>query len=335
MSVGSVTSMNSMSSVQITRARSTDVKSKNIQNEIKDAQQQMQKLSSKEELSVDEKADERKKQQKEITNLNAELERHQKEFLRSQRREMMLAELRKEGQPTEEGKSADKTPTDKINKVGVAEKEIKTTDRNSNTRLSQEETSAVSAVGASEQQKDDQGTVIFKNSDGTVILKGEAKQSENRGIDADKKQTDETQKETKSINDDADKDTGLSQKEIHKMISSDVSAKQTSLKGTVIVRIREGIASLKGEINQDERHGVNTDKKQKELEKLEEKEERARTLSSSVLREENSITNPLENAKVSGIQSKTDNNAVINFSQLSKEDDQEAAQQRFYVSFGN
>ncbi|MDE7207201.1 MAG: hypothetical protein K2N90_08620 [Lachnospiraceae bacterium] len=61
MGVGSVTSRNSMSNVQMARARSADVKSKKIQNEITDIQQQMQKISSKEELSVDEKANERKK----------------------------------------------------------------------------------------------------------------------------------------------------------------------------------------------------------------------------------------------------------------------------------
>ena len=60
MGVGRITSMNSMSGMWRTTKGSADVKSKNIQNEIKDLQQQMQKISSNEKLSVDEKANERK-----------------------------------------------------------------------------------------------------------------------------------------------------------------------------------------------------------------------------------------------------------------------------------
>lgn len=328
MSVGGITSINSMSNMQITRARSTDVKSKSIQNEIKDAQQQMRKLSSNEELSVDEKVNERKVQQKEITSLNAELKRHQEELRSSQRREMMLAKLQEDGKATEEEKTADKT-----SESGNAEKEIKTTDLDRNTKTSQEETSVDSAVGTSAQQSDYQETVILKNSDGTVILKGEVESGKNSGVDADKKQTVEAEKETKPINDDTDKDTdtGLSQKKVHRMISADASAQQMSLRETVTARNEEGIVVLKGEINQDEVRGVDTDKKQQELEKLEEKEERATTVSLSALRVENNAMNPMANIKVSGIQSKTDDNAVINFSQLSNGD----AQQWAYVSFGN
>ncbi|MBD5492830.1 MAG: hypothetical protein HDR12_00215, partial [Lachnospiraceae bacterium] len=51
MGIGSVTSTNSMSSMRTNTAASTDPKIKNIENKIKDAKQQMQKLSSKEELS--------------------------------------------------------------------------------------------------------------------------------------------------------------------------------------------------------------------------------------------------------------------------------------------
>lgn len=336
MGVGSVASMNSMSNVQMTMARSADVKSKRIQNEITGIQQQMQKISSKEELSVDEKANERKKQQKEISSLNTELKRHQEELLKSQKREIMMAELQKNEKPAEEVKSGDKIQTDETNKKGIAEKEIKTIDSDMDSSLSQEGTSAVASVGSSTPQADYREAVIFKNNDGIVILKGEINQDEKRSVDADKKQTDKTKEESiaereiKII----DNDTGLSHKEIHAIISADASAQQTSLQGTVIARIRDGIAVLKGEIKQDERRGVDTDKKQKELEKLEKKEEKARTFPFSVLREENSTMRSATKAKVSGTQIKTDNNALINVSKLSKEDAQ-ASQQRFYVSLGN
>ena len=281
MGVGSVTSVNSMSSILMTRASSPDVKSKKIQDEITDLQQQMQKVSSKEDLSADEKANERKKQQQAISSLNTELKRHQEDILRTQKREMMLAELQKD--------------------EGTA---------------------------------DYQGTVIFKNNDGTVILKEETNQDEERGVDADKKQTEEkkeediAKKETKSIDEDKDenKDTGLSNKEVHGMVSADASAQQVSSQAAAIAKIRSGITVLKGEIKQDERHGINTDKKQAELEKLEKKEERVSEI--------NRAKKPAAKMKVSGIQNKKEDKAIINVSKLSKEEDQ-ASQQRLYVSLGN
>ena len=280
MGVGSVTSANNMSSIHMTRASSADVKSKKIQDEITDLQQQMQKVSSKEDLSADEKANERKKQQQEISSLNTELKRHQEDILRTQKRERMLAELQKD-----------------------------------------------------KETADYQGTVIFKNNDGAVILKEEMNQDEERGVDTDKKQTEEkkeegiAEKETKPIDGDkdVDKDTGLSNKEIHEIVSADASAQQVSNQAAAIAKIKGGITVLKGEIKQDERHGINTDKKQAELEKLEKKEERVSEIYQA--------KKPAANMKVSGIQNKKEDKAIINASKLFEEN--QASQQRVYVSLGN
>ena len=300
MGVGGVTSMNSMSSVQMTMTHSADVKSKKIKNEITEAQQQMQKLSSEQELSIDEKANERKKQQKEITDLNAELKRYQDELLMSQKRERMLAELQKDEEPEKERKSADE-----INKKSADDKEAKTADGDAGY----------------------QGTVIVKNSDGTVILKGAMNQDEERSADESKNRTDETkekgsaEKEAKTVKDDKDINTGMSNKEIHAVVSADASAQQTGLRGTVIAKIRGGMTVLKGEIDQDERHGVNTDKKQEQLEKLQKKEENAITFPySSALEKENRIITPAAKIKVSGTQTNTENKAIINISKLSQEE---------------
>ncbi|MDE7199331.1 MAG: FlxA-like family protein, partial [Lachnospiraceae bacterium] len=70
MGIGGITSANSMSVMQMTSSNVTDSRSKNIQKEITDTQQQMQKLSSKEDLSANEKSQERKALQKEISDLN-------------------------------------------------------------------------------------------------------------------------------------------------------------------------------------------------------------------------------------------------------------------------
>ena len=314
MGVGSVASMNSMSNVQMVRARSTDVKSKKIQDEIAGKEQQMRKLSSKEELSADEKTNERKKQQKEISDLNTELKRHQEELLRSQKRELMMAQLQDHEKPAEETKSADQVQIKETDKNSIAEKETKT------------------SPDSSAPQADDRENVIFKSDDGTVILKGERDQEQKQ---TDKIKEDSVAEKEKSNAED-ETDTGLSQKKVHAMISSDASAQQKSLRGAAITRIRGGIAVLKGEIEQDKRHGIDTDKKQKELEKLEKQEEQARTFPFSASDEKNSSDHtmkPAANVRVSGIQNKTEDNTVINLSNTSKENDQ-ALQRQLQVSFG-
>ena len=54
MGISSITSANSMSVMQMTGANSKVQKSKSIQNEITNAQQQIRKLSSQEDLSAEE-----------------------------------------------------------------------------------------------------------------------------------------------------------------------------------------------------------------------------------------------------------------------------------------
>lgn len=85
MGISSITSGNNMSNMHMITATSTEPKIKHVQNEITNMQQKMQKVSSKEELSINEKTDERKKLQKEISSLNIELKQHQEELLRSQK----------------------------------------------------------------------------------------------------------------------------------------------------------------------------------------------------------------------------------------------------------
>lgn len=287
MGIGSVTSMNSMSGMQMNMARSTDSESKNIKNEITGIQQQMQQLSSKEELSVDEKTNERKKLQREISGLNTELKQHQDELIRSQRREILMAELQKDKELTEEEKSEDKTQTGET------------------------------AVDKADEKK---------LSD--YIRSDESDEAKVKDID---------EKETKKIESDVDTDTGLSHKEAHAIVSADTSVRQAARQGTVIARIRDGIVILKGEINQDEKRGVDTEKKQAELEKMEKKEQRARASQFSVLGDANKTMKSAAETKVNGTknstQVNTENNAFIKAFNLSKEDNF-ASQQRFYISIG-
>lgn len=306
MGIGSITSTNSMSSMQTLKAASTDPKIKKIQSEITNAKQQMQKLSPTEELSDNEKEIEREKLQKEISSLNTKLKQHQEELRKSQNKEIRMAELQEDQKLTKEEKSEDKAD----------EKNLPT----------------------NKQQTGSQGTVIANNNDGTVILKGKMNQDEKRSIDTEEKQADETkEKEAKTINSDTDTEFSLSHKKIYALVSADSSVRQASRQGAVIASTRDGIAILKGEINQDEKRGVDTEKKQAELEKMEKKEQRAIAFQSSILGEANNTIKTAVETNVTGTNDKEQvhakNNAFINALKVSQEEPQ-ATQQRFHVSFG-
>ena len=99
MGISGIASTNSMSVVQMTAADLKDQKSKSIQTEITNAQQQLQKLSSAEDLSAHEKMAEQKKLQKEISGLNTKLKQHQEDLRSSQKREITsqtVTQIRKE-----------------------------------------------------------------------------------------------------------------------------------------------------------------------------------------------------------------------------------------------
>ncbi|MDE7197352.1 MAG: hypothetical protein K2O15_00555, partial [Lachnospiraceae bacterium] len=188
------------------------------------------------------------------------------------------------------------------------------------------------------QQAENQGTVIAKNSDGVVLLKGETNPGKRDSIDAENQQSVETAKEdvveeqvTAADDDDAVTDAGISHKEIHAMVTADASAQQADRLGTVIAKTSDGIAILKGEISQDERRGVDTERKQAELEKMEKREQRAMAFQFSMLGEAGDAAKSA--AETDGAtarkQIKTENNAFASAMNLSQG---EQAQQRFYVS---
>lgn len=320
MGIGSVTSMNNMSSAQMHTAVSTDSKINSIQNKITDAKQQMQKISPKEELSVNEKEIERKKLQKEISSLNTELKQHQEALRKSQKREILMAELQEDQVSTKEKKSEDTMQAADTSSLDNSDEKN---------------------LPADKQQAEQPGTVVVSNNDGTVIFKGKVDQDEKLGIDTEEKQTDETkekvivEKEDKSTDDDRAKDTGLSHKKIYAIASADSSVQQASGQGTIIARTRDGIAILKGEIEQDEKRGVDTEKKKAELKQLEKKEQRAISFQASILGEANNTVKAATETTDTRISNKVNanSNAFINAVKISQREAEEE-QQRFHVSFG-
>lgn len=319
MGISSITSANNMSVMPMTAVDLKDQKSKSIQNEITDVQQQMQKLSSKEELSVDEKTNERKKLQREISSLNTELKQHEEELLRSQKRERMLAELRETAAPAKENE---------------AEGKIQPTGSSSNTTGQKNLPS-----DGSRHQTAQPGSVITQSDDGTVILKEILNQNTTSAIDTKNQQTDETKEEAadkekaESSDDDAVTDTNPSGQKMHAMVRADSSLQQANRVGTIIARTGDGIAILKGEINQDKIRDADagSEGRQAELEKMEKQEQRAMAFQFSILGEANNAMKPAAETNVTA-KDNAEANAYINALNISLEE--EISQPKFFVSFG-
>ena len=320
MGIGSITSTNSMSGKQMLKSVSTDPKIKKIENEITNAKQQMQKLSPKGELSDNEKETERKKLQKEISSLNTKLLQHQDELRKSQQKEIRMADLQEDQKLTKKEKSEDKTQAKGTSSDKADER----------------------ALPTDKHQTASPGTIITSNSDGTVILKGIMNQDEKHGVDTEEKQAGEAkekgiaEKEDKNKNSDTDSEASLSHKKIYAIVSADSSVQQANRQGTIITNTKDGIAILKAEMNQDEKRGVDTERKQAELEKMEKKEQRARAFQSAILGESNNTIKSAAKTNVTGMNDKAQvtakNNAFFNALRVSQEETQ-AAQQRFHVSF--
>lgn len=267
MGIGSITSTNRMSVTQISSADLKDQRSKTIQNEITDVQRQMQKLSSDEELSVSEKAEERKKLQKEKSNLSTKLKQHEDELLKSQKREMKLAKLQEDRVPLREDEKEDDTP--------IKETVSDATDK--------------AKLPADERRSLPPGTVIAQNSDGTVILKEVLNQAADNEAKAQNKQAEEdkeemtAEQEKKAENADAAADAALSEREVQAMISADTSMRQADRQGLLVTKTTGGIEVLRGEIKQDAYRDVDTERKQTELNDMQEQRTREMAFQFSLL----------------------------------------------------
>lgn len=302
--IGSITSANSMQATQITASDLRDQKSKNLQDDITDVQREIQKLSSDEKLTVTEKAEEKEKLQKEKSNLDTKLKLHQDELLKSQKREIKLAELQEDRNPAAEEASAEKPSEDK--------NQIKETSSDASNEKKQP---------ADDRHSLQPGTVITQNSDGTVILKEVLNQDTNLEAATETKQPDETkeeaasEKETKTAEADTAADTGLSEKEVNAMVSADTSMKQADRQGALAAKTNGDIAVLKSEIKQDAYRGVDTEEKQAELKDMRKQSNRETAFQFSLLNEaNNAMQSAAETAErtfqVSGVNASQEDQAL-------------------------
>lgn len=220
MGIGSIKAMDGMAGRQGTAVRSADFVSKNIQDEISDVQQQKRGLSSKQEMSAEEKAKKRQELQQELSSLNTQLRKRQAEARKEQQREVLLGEVRSaDGHVTDAEKSGNKaaaetTENAEKNKTDSGAGEEK------NINVESPEREAVSkGIGAEKKEAADKKAreledigmplgemkdiveresfkeqrrrreaVIARMESGIVILKGEIRQDELRGADVEKKE---------------------------------------------------------------------------------------------------------------------------------------------------
>lgn len=305
--IGSISSASRMQATQITASDVKDQKSKALQDDITNVQREIQKLSSESDLSVSEKAEKKEKLQKEKSSLDTKLKLHQDELLKSQKREIKLAELQEDRKPEK--------------------------DENSENKVQETETSSLSDTSdekklpADDRHSLQPGTVITQNSDGTVILKEILNQTASRDTDTENKQTDETRKEAvsekeeKAVDADTITDAGLSEKEVRAMVSADTSMQQAERQGMLVSKTTNDIAVLEGEIKQDAYRGIDTERKQVELKNMQNQSDREMTYQFSLLNEANNAmpsateTNASANGAVQDITERTFQVSGVNASQ--------------------
>lgn len=239
MAIGGVKTMDSMAGWQGSAAQRVDYVSKNIQNEISTVERQKQGLSSKQEMSVEEKTKKKQELQQELSSLNTKLRQRQEEVSREQKKEALTGEVR----------AAD---------GGVAE-----------TEKGKGNADAVNA----EKVKADSSEAEKKNID----IKGAEKGNAGAGVRAAEKGAEDVKgaKDAENEKDEKPEDIGMPQKDVQSIVKGDSFREQTKRRESVIARMEGGIAILKGEIRQDELRGADTEKKKAELKKQEQKVQKA------------------------------------------------------------
>ncbi|MCM1267938.1 MAG: hypothetical protein NC302_08545 [Bacteroidales bacterium] len=273
--IGSITAGSNMTVNRTPAAEPKDQKSKNLQNEITDVQREMQRLNSASELTVSEKTEERQKLQQEKSDLSTQLKLHQDELLKSQKREVKLAELQEERMPAREETAEDTESAESI--TSDPAKETTTTEQPAEDRHAMQP-----------------GTVIARTNDGTVILKEVLRRAEDDAADAEKAQTveakeeDAAKEEAKAAEEeDTLTDIGFSAGEMQTMVSANAAGTQAERQGALVNQTDGDIAVLKGEIRQDAYRGVDTDRKQGELDEMQKQKTRELAFEFSMIGETN------------------------------------------------
>ncbi len=137
--------------------------SRSIQNKIAQAQKQLQELSSKEEMPLEEKMKRRQEIQQQISELNMQLRQHEME-LRREQQQAKAEEVSDSSQSTRTGRDGDVVS------------------------ISQEGMAAMISAGSSLKQAKAQGSVATDMEGRADVLEAEIKQDGSRGVDTQRKE---------------------------------------------------------------------------------------------------------------------------------------------------
>ncbi len=154
-----------MQNVGMNRQMGTDSVSKNIQNQIANAQKQLQELSSNKEMSIEEKMNKRQEIQQQIADLNNQLRQHQIEMRRAQ-------------QQTKSSSMDDM--------LGGTRKVVNT--GNQGAGLSQASMQAIISADSAISQVQSSGRVVIKMEGRAGVLEAEIKLDSARGGNVEAKQ---------------------------------------------------------------------------------------------------------------------------------------------------
>lgn len=209
MDVGSIKPAGGLTGGQMAGAQPVDSVSKGIQSKILDAQRQMQELSSKEELSAEEKMKKRQELQQEISSLNTQLRRRQAEISSEQRRAAMADNAQAE---------RDDEGDEKNTEAGIPHKEMR----------------AIARTDSSMEQTRRQGMVVARIEGGIAILKGEISQNEILGMDGERKEAELEKQQEKALKATSSQFSALG--EAHKAMREAAQDKRNSTEGKTGVK---------------------------------------------------------------------------------------------------
>lgn len=250
MGIGGVKAMDGMTGMQRTAARSVDFADRNIRDEISEVKRQKQGLSSRQEMSVEEKAEKRQELQQELSSLNTKLRLRQAEARKEQQAEAMRREaLAEEAQAA--GGSAGNAEGGREAAGAVEDGKVKDVSKGADAaaldeKAVEKEVRAAESRDAEEEDIDNRN--VNKKDADQRAAGGKEEELEDIGVPAEKMRT---------------------------LVEQDFSGEQTRRREAVIARMESGIVILKGEIRQDELRGADVDKKKAELKKQEQKVQRA------------------------------------------------------------
>lgn len=212
MGISGVGAMGSMSGGQMSAVQRTDSVSKNIQNEISEAQRQKQSLSSKGDISAKEKMKKDQELQQEISSLNTQLRMRQEEVQKEQKKEALSGEVRPVREDEKKVENRVETKEKSIGEIRDQEQQArklenfetqsKDTEKekekeDTETTDSRKETKAVVAGDSGMEQVKQQRRVITRMKDAIAVLKGEIRQDEARGLDVEDKKKELEEQEDK------------------------------------------------------------------------------------------------------------------------------------------